>query len=167
VKETTTPTAISSHMHPHPPLTLIEKIIQQHIATPLDDNTTTTTTTGDPPAIKTGDYIYLRPWRCMTHDNTAAVLSKFHAWGCNEIHDPKQLIFTLDHNVQDDSEENLERYRKIEGFAKQHGIRFYPAGRGIGHQVRKRKEKGRACRLASSSSSSSSSCCRYDVPGDV
>lgn len=30
---------------------------------------------------------------------------------------------------------NLEKYSNIEAFAKKHGIDFYPAGRGIGHQV--------------------------------
>jgi aconitase A len=29
----------------------------------------------------------------------------------------------------------LEKYKKIQEFAKKHGVDFYPAGRGIGHQV--------------------------------
>ena len=33
------------------------------------------------------------------------------------------------------SEKNLEKYAKMEAFAKEHGIDFYPAGRGIGHQI--------------------------------
>ncbi len=41
----------------------------------------------------------------------------------------------LDHDVQNISESNLKKYRQIEAFAKQHGIHFYPAGRGIGHQI--------------------------------
>lgn len=41
----------------------------------------------------------------------------------------------LDHDVQNISESNLKKYRQIEAFAKQHGIGFYPAGRGIGHQI--------------------------------
>ena len=32
-------------------------------------------------------------------------------------------------------EENLEKYRNIERFAKEQGVDFYPAGRGIGHQI--------------------------------
>jgi homoaconitate hydratase len=31
--------------------------------------------------------------------------------------------------------QNLAKYKKIEEFAKAHGVDFYPAGRGIGHQV--------------------------------
>src|SRR5206468_5189195 len=33
------------------------------------------------------------------------------------------------------SPENLEKYAKIEAFAREHGIDFYPAGTGISHQV--------------------------------
>lgn len=31
--------------------------------------------------------------------------------------------------------QNLAKYKKIQEFANSHGIDFYPAGRGIGHQV--------------------------------
>lgn len=44
-------------------------------------------------------------------------------------------MFTLDHDVQNKSEKNLKKYATIEAFARLHGIDFYPAGRGIGHQV--------------------------------
>jgi homoaconitate hydratase len=37
--------------------------------------------------------------------------------------------------VQNKSAKNLEKYSKIETFARQQGVDFYPAGRGIGHQV--------------------------------
>jgi homoaconitate hydratase len=42
---------------------------------------------------------------------------------------------TLDHDVQNKSEANLKKYEKIENFAKSQGVDFYPAGRGIGHQI--------------------------------
>lgn len=45
------------------------------------------------------------------------------------------MVFTLDHDVQNKSAKNLEKYSKIEAFANKHGIDFYPAGRGIGHQI--------------------------------
>ncbi|GAB5031295.1 homoaconitate hydratase [Nannochloropsis oceanica] len=51
------------------------------------------------------------------------------------IADPRQPVLALDHNVQDRSDKNLARYAAIEAFAKQHGLDFFPAGRGIGHQV--------------------------------
>ena len=51
------------------------------------------------------------------------------------MHDPRQLVYTLDHNVQDVSARNLDKYAGIAAFASRHGVDAYPAGRGIGHQV--------------------------------
>jgi len=51
------------------------------------------------------------------------------------LHDPRQPVFAIDHDIQNLSPENLGKYAKIEAFARQHGIDFYPAGTGISHQV--------------------------------
>ena len=85
--------------------------------------------------VRAGDYISIQPAHVMTHDNTGAVIPKFKSIGASKISNPRQVVFTLDHNVQDTSEGNLAKYRKIEQFAKEMGIDFYPAGRGIGHQI--------------------------------
>jgi homoaconitate hydratase len=37
--------------------------------------------------------------------------------------------------VQNKSDKNLAKYESIKNFAKTHGVDFYPAGRGIGHQI--------------------------------
>lgn len=71
----------------------------------------------------------------MTHDNTWPVALKFMSIGATKIHDNRQVVFTLDHDVGNKSESNLKKYRLIEEFAGQHGVDFYPAGRGIGHQI--------------------------------
>jgi homoaconitate hydratase len=71
----------------------------------------------------------------MTHDNTSAVMSKFKGIGAKKINDPKQLVFALDHDIQNKDEANQKKYRAIEAFAKEHGVDFYPAGSGIGHQI--------------------------------
>jgi len=71
----------------------------------------------------------------MTHDNTSAVMSKFEVIGAPTLADPRQPVFTLDHDIQNTSDENLGKYRKIEAFAKEHGVDFFPAGAGIGHQI--------------------------------
>lgn len=60
---------------------------------------------------------------------------RFQSIGATRIYNPKQIVFTLDHDVQNKSEKNLKKYATIEAFARSHGIDFYPAGRGIGHQV--------------------------------
>jgi homoaconitate hydratase len=44
-------------------------------------------------------------------------------------------VFTIDHDVQNKSVKNLQKYASIEAFARKHSLDFYPAGRGIGHQV--------------------------------
>jgi homoaconitate hydratase len=44
-------------------------------------------------------------------------------------------VHTLDHDIQNKTDKNLEKYKKIEEFSKSMGADFYPAGRGIGHQI--------------------------------
>lgn len=71
----------------------------------------------------------------MTHDNSWPVALKFMSIGASSLRDSNQIVMTLDHDVQNKTEKNLTKYRQIEEFAKQHGVDFYPAGRGIGHQI--------------------------------
>ena len=106
------------------PQTLIEKIAQK-FAVGLEDNH----------EVHSGDYLSIKPAYVMTHDNTGAVIPKFKGIGAAKLAYPRQVVNTLDHNVQDKSEKNLEKYKKIEEFSKSHGADFYPAGRGIGHQI--------------------------------
>jgi len=103
---------------------LIEKIAQKY-AVGLDEGQ----------KVHSGDFISISPAHVMTHDNSGAVINKFKSIGASSIENPRQVVFTLDHDIQNKSEENLAKYNKIEQFAKDHGIDFYPAGRGIGHQV--------------------------------
>jgi len=106
------------------PQTLIEKISQKY-------------TVGLTPnqLVHSGDYISIRPAYVMTHDNTGAVIPKFKSIGATRLANPRQVIHTLDHDIQNKSEKNLEKYKKIEEFSKVMGADFYPAGRGIGHQI--------------------------------
>lgn len=104
--------------------TLIEKIVQNHAIGLEKDQ-----------KVKSLDYIYIRPSYVMTHDNTGAVIPKFNGIGAKFLANPRQVIIALDHNVQDKSENVLLKYQKIEDFAKNMEADFYPAGRGIGHQI--------------------------------
>ena len=104
--------------------TLIEKIAQK-FAFGLDPKH----------EVHAGDYLSIKPAYVMTHDNTGAVIPKFKSIGAKKLFNPRQVVVTLDHNVQDTTEKNLEKYKKIEDFAKTMGADFYPAGRGIGHQI--------------------------------
>ncbi len=103
---------------------LIEKIVQKY-AIGLESGQ----------KVQSGDYVTIQPEHILTHDNTGAVMAKFKLIGASKIANPRQPVFTLDHNVQDKSKENLKKYKGIETFAKEMGVDFYPAGRGIGHQI--------------------------------
>jgi len=84
---------------------------------------------------RSGDYLTIQPAHVLTHDNTGAVIPKFKSIGARSIAHPRQPVMALDHDVQNTGEKNLEKYRKIEAFAREMGVDFYPAGRGIGHQI--------------------------------
>jgi homoaconitate hydratase len=105
-------------------LTFVEKIAARH-ADGLSPGT----------VVRSGDFVSIRPRHVMTHDNTGAVIPKFKQIGATSIADPAQPVFAIDHDIQNTSPENLAKYAKIEAFAREHGIDFYPAGTGISHQV--------------------------------
>lgn len=84
---------------------------------------------------RSGNYITIRPRHVMTHDNTGAVIPKFHAIGASRVSNPRQPVFAIDHDIQNQSPENLAKYERIAAFARDHGIDFYPAGTGISHQI--------------------------------
>src|ERR1700741_4287873 len=96
--------------------TIVEKIAQAHLAE------------GPNRPLRTGDFVSIRPHRVMTHDNTSAVMSKFKGIGAKKVKNPQQLTFALDHDIQNQDEANLKKYRSIEAFAKEQGVDFYPAG---------------------------------------
>ncbi|MCW5768890.1 MAG: hypothetical protein KIT19_09415 [Phycisphaeraceae bacterium] len=107
-------------------LTLTEKIVSLHLAS-------------DSPPARQGDFVLIRPRRILTHDNTSAVIPKFHALfdsrDAAAIHDSTQPVLALDHDIQNHTPENLGRYATIERFARAHALEFHRAGSGIGHQL--------------------------------
>jgi len=105
------------------PQTIVEKIAQSHI------------TEGPSRPLRAGDFLSIRPFHVMTHDNTAAVMKKFKAIGATRVYDLSQPVFTADHDIQNTEESNLAKYRSMEAFAREQGIDFYPPGTGIGHQI--------------------------------
>ncbi|MBL8762768.1 MAG: homoaconitase [Phycisphaerae bacterium] len=126
--------------NPSHPLTLVEKIATR-FAVGLP-------TAGAGSTARQGDFITIRPKHVMTHDNTGAVIPKFkEIWKRVEaaratptlarpsFHDSRQPVFAIDHDIQNKSPENLGKYAKIEAFASEHAVDFYPAGTGISHQV--------------------------------
>src|SRR5438045_3619999 len=105
-------------------LTLVEKIAARH-ADGLPKGA----------VVRAGDFVSIRPRHVMTHDNTGAVIPKFKQIGATKIADPAQPVFAIDHDIQNVTPKNLEKYANIEAFAHGHSIDFYPPGTGISHQV--------------------------------
>lgn len=103
--------------------TMVEKIARAHMVA------------GPSRPLRPGDMIALRPRHILTHDNTSAVISKARAIGAGRIHDPRQPVVVLDHDIQNESQENAEKYTRIRAFCREHGLDFHPAGTGIGHQL--------------------------------
>ncbi|EFY84932.1 homoaconitase precursor [Metarhizium acridum CQMa 102] len=95
------------------PQTLTEKIVQLH-ADGL----------GQGRRVRAGDYVMLRPHKSMTHDNSFPVITKFMEMGAISVSDNRQVVMALDHDVQNESDQNLRKYRLIEEFANKHGIDF-------------------------------------------
>jgi len=58
------------------------------------------------------------------NDNSWPVALKFMSIGASKLKDPKQIVMTLDHDVQNKSEKNLTKYRQIEEFASKQGVDF-------------------------------------------
>ncbi len=104
--------------------TVVEKITQHHLAG-----------SRPPRALRAGDFVSIRPRHVLTHDNTSAVMKKFAGLKAGGVHDPRQPVFALDHDIQNRSAENLEKYGRIQAMAEDQGIDFHPAGTGIGHQI--------------------------------
>ena len=106
------------------PQTYLEKIIQRYS---VDLN--------PGQRVRAGDTVFIEPAYVMTHDNSGAVIPKFRELGAQCVANPRQAVFTLDHDIQNTSQQNLDKYTRIADFASEMGIDFYPAGRGIGHQI--------------------------------
>ncbi|MBE2279733.1 MAG: homoaconitase [Ignavibacteriaceae bacterium] len=106
------------------PQNLVEKIVQLH-STGIEEGK----------IVQSGDFVMITPAYVMTHDNTGAVIPKFKEIGATKFHNPHQVVSALDHNIQDTSEKNLQKYANIQKFITENGADFYPAGRGIGHQI--------------------------------
>ena len=63
--------------------------------------------------VRAGDYVTLTPDHVMTHDNTSAVHGQVQGPGRRRrCKNPRQPVFTLDHNIQDLGESNQAKYAR-------------------------------------------------------
>jgi homoaconitate hydratase family protein len=88
-------------------------------------------------SIEAGQIVTVRPDHLLTHDNTAAIISKIgdelDTYG---VSDKEVPVIVIDHVVPAASEKTAANHKKIREFVKKFGIRnFYDAGEGICHEV--------------------------------
>ena len=72
----------------------------------------------------------------MGHDwNTHLTIQVLKDMGVEKVFDPGKVVLVLDHAVPSPNEKVSEMQRVTEEFGREQGIRFYPSGQGICHQL--------------------------------
>ncbi len=84
-----------------------------------------------------GEIVTAKPDYMLTHDNTAAIITKVAAqleqYG---VERPDMHIIVLDHVVPAANEKSAANHKKIRAYVQRHNIpHFFDVGRGICHQV--------------------------------
>jgi homoaconitate hydratase family protein len=88
-------------------------------------------------SVEISEIVTVRPDHLLTHDNTAAIISKIGGeldqYGVDSADVP---VIVIDHVVPAASEKTATNHKKIREFVAKHGIKnFYDAGEGICHEV--------------------------------
>jgi methanogen homoaconitase large subunit len=87
--------------------------------------------------VKPGDLVVVEPEVVMSHDSlTPAIIHIMQSQlGITKVHDPAQLVITLDHVSPASTVGVADAQNQVRGFAREQGIRLFETGRGICHQV--------------------------------
>ena len=88
-------------------------------------------------SVEVAEIVTVRPDHLLTHDNTAAIISKIgDDLGNYGIADSDIPVIVIDHVVPASNEKTAANHKKIREFVSKHGVKhFYDAGEGICHQV--------------------------------
>jgi homoaconitate hydratase family protein len=89
------------------------------------------------PGVQAGEIVTVRPDHLLTHDNTAAIISKIggelEKYG---VDNPDVPVIVIDHVVPASNEKTATNHKKIREFVAAQGLKhFFDAGEGICHQV--------------------------------
>jgi homoaconitate hydratase family protein len=89
------------------------------------------------PGVQAGEIVTVRPDHLLTHDNTAAIISKISdELGKYGVDNPDVPVIVIDHVVPASNEKTATNHKKIREFVAAHGLKhFFDAGEGICHQV--------------------------------
>jgi 3-isopropylmalate/(R)-2-methylmalate dehydratase large subunit len=92
---------------------------------------------GGKASVQPGEIVTVRPDHLLTHDNTAAIISKIsNELATYGVSDPETSVIVIDHVVPAASEKTAANHKKIREFVAQHAIKnFYDTGEGICHEV--------------------------------
>jgi 3-isopropylmalate/(R)-2-methylmalate dehydratase large subunit len=83
-----------------------------------------------------GSIVFVEPHRILTHDNSAAIISKFKSMGASKVWNPEKIFIALDHAVPPPDEKKALNHKIIREFVSEQEIKhFYDCGFGICHQV--------------------------------
>jgi 3-isopropylmalate/(R)-2-methylmalate dehydratase large subunit len=88
-------------------------------------------------SVEPGQIVTVRPDHLLTHDNTAAIISKIGddlaRYG---IDNPQVPVIVLDHVIPASNEKTAAGHKKVRDFVAKYGIKsFYDAGEGICHEI--------------------------------
>ena len=88
-------------------------------------------------SVEPGQIVTVKPDHLLTHDNTAAIISKIapelEQYG---IDNPDVPIIVIDHVVPAASEKTATNHKRIREFVAKYGLKhFYDTGEGICHEV--------------------------------
>ena len=88
-------------------------------------------------AVKPGDLVVVEPEVVMSHDSlTPAIIQIMRSeLGIPKVHNPAQLVITLDHVSPASTVGVANAQTQVRRFAREQGIRLFETGRGICHQV--------------------------------
>lgn len=83
-----------------------------------------------------GDIVDAEVDLAMSHENTAAISTKFKQIGLPRVWDPSKIIIPIDHCTPAATEEYAKNHKLIREFVKEQGIQnFYDIKAGVCHQV--------------------------------
>jgi homoaconitate hydratase family protein len=86
--------------------------------------------------VSAGEVVTVAPDYCLSHDNSAAIISEFKKLGVDRVKAPEKLVIILDHIVPAADEKYAQNHKTIREFvAAQRIPHFFDIQHGVCHQV--------------------------------
>ncbi|MGB7295284.1 MAG: 3-isopropylmalate dehydratase large subunit [Candidatus Aminicenantales bacterium] len=86
--------------------------------------------------VSAGEVVTVAPDYCLSHDNSAAIISEFRKLGVERVKAPEKLVIVLDHIVPAADEKYAQNHKTIREFVAAQGLpNFFDIQHGVCHQV--------------------------------